>query len=378
METAIDKAVDAEIRYSKSVNDVTAGMARGEKAAFDRAHAGETAAKKAEAQAIIDAEKEKQRQEEIGKARVSAQQAYDKSIDITAEKAKAGFITQEEAAKANFDANNRLINDLYNLGYTTDQKTGAVGSARLTKALADYQTQTDAFKAAEDEKLAKLAESLAQEQTLKQQANQAYLDWLKEKDDADKTAAEKKKLYDAAALAMQKDATFYADQYLQGMTEIGKVLSYHDTLQQNIANSIQAVASAFMQELPKLLLQAGLQMMTPLTWPIGLGLIAASGLVALSNSSGFTQSVLTGNPIKKFADGTNSAPGGLSLVGERGPELVNLPTGSKVYNNSQTTSMLSQANSRTFVFNSPAALSPVETRREFERMSRRLAFEGVA
>jgi len=400
METATNKAVDAEIKYAKAVNDVTAGMTRGEKAAFDRAHAGETAAKKAEAQAIIDAEKEKQRQKEIGDARVAAQKAYDNSITITAEKAKAGFITQEEAAKANFDANNKLINDLYNLGYTTDQKTGANGSARLTKALADYQTQTDAFKAAEDEKLAKLAESLAQEQTLKQQAdvqevlsmgisqdimtqkreeaNQAYLDWLKQKDDADKTAAEQKKSYDAAALAMQKDATFYADQYLQGMTEIGKVLSYHDTLQQNIANSIQAVASAFMQELPKLLLQAGLQMMTPLTWPIGLGLIAASGLVALSNASGFTQSVLTGNPIKKFADGTNSAPGGLSLVGERGPELVNLPTGSKVYNNSQTTSMLSQSNSKTFVFNSPAALSPVETRREFERMSRRLAFEGVA
>lgn len=31
-----------------------------------------------------------------------------------------------------------------------------------------------------------------------------------------------------------------------------------------------------------------------------------------------------------FADGTNSAPGGLAWVGERGPELVNLPRGSQV------------------------------------------------
>jgi hypothetical protein len=31
-----------------------------------------------------------------------------------------------------------------------------------------------------------------------------------------------------------------------------------------------------------------------------------------------------------FADGTDFAPGGLALVGERGPELVNLPRGSKV------------------------------------------------
>jgi phage-related tail protein len=31
-----------------------------------------------------------------------------------------------------------------------------------------------------------------------------------------------------------------------------------------------------------------------------------------------------------FANGTNFAPGGLALVGERGPELVNLPRGSAV------------------------------------------------
>lgn len=35
-----------------------------------------------------------------------------------------------------------------------------------------------------------------------------------------------------------------------------------------------------------------------------------------------------------FANGTNSAPGGLAVVGERGPELVNLPRGSQVIPNS--------------------------------------------
>lgn len=44
--------------------------------------------------------------------------------------------------------------------------------------------------------------------------------------------------------------------------------------------------------------------------------------------------------IKGFAQGTNFAPGGLSLVGERGPELINLPRGSKVYPNPQTNAML--------------------------------------
>lgn len=36
-----------------------------------------------------------------------------------------------------------------------------------------------------------------------------------------------------------------------------------------------------------------------------------------------------------FATGTNFAPGGVALVGERGPELVNLPRGSQVFPNDQ-------------------------------------------
>lgn len=38
-------------------------------------------------------------------------------------------------------------------------------------------------------------------------------------------------------------------------------------------------------------------------------------------------------PIPKFANGTNAAPGGLALVGERGPEIVNLPRNSQVIPN---------------------------------------------
>ncbi|WP_441232660.1 hypothetical protein [Bradyrhizobium sp. 1200_D9_N1_1] len=44
-----------------------------------------------------------------------------------------------------------------------------------------------------------------------------------------------------------------------------------------------------------------------------------------------------------FASGTNSAPGGLSIVGEKGPELVNLPRGAQVFNAGQTQGMLSGA-----------------------------------
>ncbi|NNU66526.1 phage tail tape measure protein [Rhizobium sp. WYCCWR 11152] len=41
-----------------------------------------------------------------------------------------------------------------------------------------------------------------------------------------------------------------------------------------------------------------------------------------------------------FADGTNYAPGGLAIVGERGPELVNLPQGSQVFNTNRSAQMM--------------------------------------
>ena len=44
-----------------------------------------------------------------------------------------------------------------------------------------------------------------------------------------------------------------------------------------------------------------------------------------------------------FAAGTDFYPGGLGLVGEQGPELVQLPRGSKIYPADVTADMLSGA-----------------------------------
>lgn len=49
-----------------------------------------------------------------------------------------------------------------------------------------------------------------------------------------------------------------------------------------------------------------------------------------------------GSFIGAFADGTESAPGGLAMVGERGRELVNLPRGSQVIPNHRAEGMLNQ------------------------------------
>lgn len=63
---------------------------------------------------------------------------------------------------------------------------------------------------------------------------------------------------------------------------------------------------------------------------------AAAG--AASSGSSMIGSLFGGVPA--FAGGTDSAPGGLSLVGEEGPELVNLPRGAGVMTSSETRAAL--------------------------------------
>jgi len=62
-----------------------------------------------------------------------------------------------------------------------------------------------------------------------------------------------------------------------------------------------------------------------------------ANLFGQTPGTGFLSSILP------FARGTNYAPGGAALVGEEGPELVNLPQGSKVHSASETQSMLRNA-----------------------------------
>lgn len=47
-----------------------------------------------------------------------------------------------------------------------------------------------------------------------------------------------------------------------------------------------------------------------------------------------------------YAKGTDSAPGGLAIVGEEGPELINLPRGSQVFSNPETMAILEGAQQR--------------------------------
>jgi hypothetical protein len=63
------------------------------------------------------------------------------------------------------------------------------------------------------------------------------------------------------------------------------------------------------------------------------------GMGLFSGSSQFASAWMKGG-IGLYANGTNYAPGGLSIVGERGPELVNLPQGSQVFDTNRSARMM--------------------------------------
>lgn len=70
-----------------------------------------------------------------------------------------------------------------------------------------------------------------------------------------------------------------------------------------------------------------------------------------------------------FASGVTNFKGGIARVGEQGPETVRLPRGASVEPNGMRPGGISM------VFNSPRALSPMETKRAMLAAGRQLAFE---
>jgi phage-related tail protein len=122
-----------------------------------------------------------------------------------------------------------------------------------------------------------------------------------------------------------------------------------------IANAMAQSASegaTSMRELAQAAISAGLKIirsyiqqgvasavskaLTSVPFPFNIAAGAAAGSVA---------SVLFTNLISKigvngFARGTAFAPGGMALVGEKGPELVNIPRGSQVVSNMRTNRLL--------------------------------------
>lgn len=80
--------------------------------------------------------------------------------------------------------------------------------------------------------------------------------------------------------------------------------------------------------------------------------------------------------IPLLAKGTDYFSGGLAIIGERGPELVELPRGARVFSNSHTQDILGKSGiTQHITINSPIALSPSEIKRKTLDASRQLAME---
>lgn len=74
--------------------------------------------------------------------------------------------------------------------------------------------------------------------------------------------------------------------------------------------------------------------------PLGLGPVLGIPLANSILGLGLAQgAVVAGTTVSKFASGTLAAPGGMAWVGERGPELIPLERGTRVYNNSESMAM---------------------------------------
>lgn len=87
--------------------------------------------------------------------------------------------------------------------------------------------------------------------------------------------------------------------------------------------------------------------------------------------------VFSGGGADSNFSGTSFFQGGFTMVGELGPELVELPRGSRIYNDNVTKKMLSgdKGITQNIVINSSTPLTPSETARQIKNASRQLALE---
>ncbi|WP_421439901.1 phage tail length tape measure family protein [Agrobacterium tumefaciens] len=78
-----------------------------------------------------------------------------------------------------------------------------------------------------------------------------------------------------------------------------------------------------------------------------------------------------------FAGGTSYAPGGLAVVGEQGPELVDLPQGSQVFNNNKSRAMVSGANDDSAARYQPRPLNVYVQGANTDAQIRELSLQGA-
>lgn len=127
--------------------------------------------------------------------------------------------------------------------------------------------------------------------------------------------------------------------FLTNTSKILEVINNSDALQ-SVAAGFLTAAGAVKVLTSAMALLGIASSATPLAAIAGLVVAGGTYLYKKFNKPEETAT----NNVPKYALGTNDAKGGLSLVGERGPELVNIPQGSQVVPTEKTKELLSQRN----------------------------------
>jgi len=107
-----------------------------------------------------------------------------------------------------------------------------------------------------------------------------------------------------------------------------------------MADSFKEAAKSMLKQMAMVMVKA-LILAAIISAIPGLGTaLEAAGAVSKGASSGGFGNIFGGLLKGKFASGTSFANGGISLVGEVGPELLNIPRGSSVLNTNKTQNLL--------------------------------------
>lgn len=262
-----------------------------------------------------------------------------------------------QALEASYEKTEAVAKKTYK-NITLDMKAQKEEQAAVV-AEADAK-EIDAAKAKQEALLSIEAQSSAESQRLANARGDAIVAEAKKAEEAELA------LSDAISSVGQSLAAILEEGIMDAFSALGRNLWVGAEGAKGFANSMKLVLKSILDALPSLLLQAGLALL-PVNLPLGLGLMAAAGVAALAK--GVADVLLE---VPGLAAGTDYATGGPTLVGERGPELVQIPRGAQVVPNDRLASGVGN------VINiySPVSVDVGEANRIFKRTMRELSFAG--
>ncbi|MEX2444508.1 MAG: tape measure protein [Alkalispirochaeta sp.] len=277
---------------------------------------------------------------EMVKDRTKAYDEYEKTLERVELLSEVGWLDQEEQIEAVIAANESYIQSLADLDQAVLEAQDSLGLREmedavdrvealqfglqsLRSAMGTFQNYADMFGRAD------LSGGGGPTKNPSDQID-------KSKVGIDKEAAESLKFYQLNAEeaevaqqalnnAMMDGAMMVGDAYLSTLQDIGAAMAGMGNSGQALEDGLWNLLDTFINALPRLLFMAGVYIIAGsggTAWPIGLALIAASGLAAVGAGYWNANNADRREELEARASGGPVSPNTPYLVGERGPELM--------------------------------------------------------